>query len=289
MSPSTPVRYIRVAATRRLTPHMRRVTFHAPSLGELPPPGPDRQVKLFFPRTGRGAPVLPEAPADGDVMRWYAAYTALPEEERPWMRSYTLRAHRPGAREIDVDFVLHRDAGPATRWAAAAGAGDTLGMVGPSELFAVPRPAGEARRLLFACDESGLPALGTLLEALPPTARAVVYTEIEDARDAQEIATEAAVRIHWLPRSPTGAAHGAELLRAVQAARLPDGPPERAWLAGEASTVRALRRHLLRDRGMARSAVEFAGYWRAALSQDDAPTEADLAEARERLAERGEG
>ncbi|MER7156870.1 SIP domain-containing protein, partial [Streptomyces lydicus] len=56
-----------------------------------------------------------------------------------------------------------------------------------------------------------------------------------------------------------------------------------AWLAGEAGTVRTLRRHLVEERGIDKRRIDFTGYWRARLSQDDAPTEADLAEARERV------
>ncbi|CAM5256459.1 siderophore-interacting protein [Streptomyces californicus] len=56
-------------------------------------------------------------------------------------------------------------------------------------------------------------------------------------------------------------------------------------MAGEASAVRALRRHLVEDRELPKSAVEFSGYWRRALTQDDAPTEEDLAEAAERAAD----
>jgi hypothetical protein len=56
-----------------------------------------------------------------------------------------------------------------------------------------------------------------------------------------------------------------------------------AWLAGEASTVRALRRHLVGDRGFAKSDIEFTGYWRRKLTQDDAPTPEDLADAAEKL------
>jgi hypothetical protein len=35
--------------------------------------------------------------------------------------------------------------------------------------------------------------------------------------------------------------------------------------------------------------VEFSGYWRRALTQDDAPTEEDMAEAMERVALAQEG
>lgn len=49
--------------------------------------------------------------------------------------------------------------------------------------------------------------------------------------------------------------------------------------------MRALRRHLVEERGLPGTAVEFSGYWRANLGQDDAPTEEDLAWAKERAAE----
>ena len=35
-----------------------------------------------------------------------------------------------------------------------------------------------------------------------------------------------------------------------------------AWLAGEAAAVRAMRRHLVGERGIDRRAVAFMGYWR---------------------------
>jgi NADPH-dependent ferric siderophore reductase len=49
-------------------------------------------------------------------------------------------------------------------------------------------------------------------------------------------------------------------------------------VAGEASAVRAVRRHLVGERAVARRAVAFAGYWRLQLSQDDAPTAEEVAE-----------
>ena len=40
-----------------------------------------------------------------------------------------------------------------------------------------------------------------------------------------------------------------------------------AWIAGEAATVRELRRMLVRDRGMDRRSVSFMGYWRQGRSE----------------------
>ncbi|HEY9367379.1 siderophore-interacting protein [Streptomyces sp.] len=131
MTPSLPIRRLQVAAVRPLSPRMTRVTLGGADLAGFALAGPDQQVKLFFPRPEGTTPVLPEHGADGgdgsDVMRWYAAYAAIPEERRPWMRSYTLRAHDPVAGTVDVDFHLHTgvDEGPAARWARTARPGRT--------------------------------------------------------------------------------------------------------------------------------------------------------------------
>lgn len=34
------------------------------------------------------------------------------------------------------------------------------------------------------------------------------------------------------------------------------------WLAGEQATVRSLRRYLIRDRGIAKTDIDFTGYWK---------------------------
>jgi NADPH-dependent ferric siderophore reductase len=264
MSP-LPVRFVRVAAVRPLTTHLRRVTFTG---ADLAPTEPDQQVKLYFPKPGR--PIrLP--PSELDMPSWYAAFTAIPEPERPWMRSYTLRACRPG--EIDVDFVLHDRPGPATRWALSALPGDTLGMFGPSDLFARPVPLtasiAVADWVLLAGDATAVPAIATILESLPAGKRAIAYLDAEE----QRFAARGDVTVHWLDGG---------LVEAVRQAAFPPGAVF-AWLAGEAGQVRALRRHLVEERGVPKPEIDFAGYWRRMLSQDDAPTEEDLAEARERL------
>lgn len=255
---------LEVTEVRRPTPRTVRVTCTGPGLAELEA-WPDQQLKLLFPPPGR--PVRLPSP-DDDVMRWYQAYLAIPEEERPVMRSYTVRG-RAGS-TIDVDFVLH-DAGidgPATAWARTATPGDVLGRYGPDAAYR--RPVPQADTVLLAGDETALPAIGTLLSEVD---NAVVFVEVADAAEEQPMP------VHWVHRD--GAEHGSRLLAAVRGASLGPGSVA-AWLAGEAGTVRALRRHLVGERGLAKSAIEFTGYWRRKLTQDDAPTTEDLADAREK-------
>ena len=282
-----PVRFIHVTGTTRLDPHLVRVTFTGIGLGDLGHREPDQQVKLYFPKPGQNEPRLPDP--DDDFTHWYQAYNAIPEAERPPMRGYTLRAHRPDALKIDIDFVLHDDhPGPATRWASTARPGDTLGMFGPSVDFARRAPIDESIRaadwFLLAGDETALPAIGSLLESLPAGTRATAYIEVPERAREQRFDTRGDVTVHWLRRGAGPARHGELLGEAVRGARFPAGSVF-AWLAGESGAVRALRRHLVDERGLAKHAIDFTGHWRRALTQDDAPTAEDLADAREHLAE----
>ncbi|MFD8753694.1 siderophore-interacting protein [Kitasatospora sp. NPDC059577] len=278
-----PVTVVEVVEVRRITPRTARITFAAEGLADTVGTAPDQQLKLCFPRPGQTEPVLP-APQD-DPMGWYRAYLAIPAAERPPMRSFTLRRRRPGTRLVEIDFVLHGDTGPAAGWALRAAPGDRLGMVGPSALYAPPVPFAEAAAaadwVLLAGDETALPALATLVEALPAGVRALAYVEVADRAERQPLESRADLAVHWLHRD--GAAPGAVLAGAVRSAGLPAGTPF-AWLAGEAGAVRALRRHLVEERGVPKRSVDFTGYWRHRLTQDDAPTAEDLADAQERSA-----
>ncbi|OLT27561.1 NADPH-dependent ferric siderophore reductase [Nocardiopsis sp. CNR-923] len=279
MSQRSPVRHLRVSSSLRLTPHMVRVTFTGEDLTSAFLGGPDQQVRLYFPREGQERPRMPEA--DGDLMSWYQAYTALPEDERPWMRAFTLRGHDPDLGTVDIDFVVHGDDGPATSWARRVRPGAVLGMVGPSPEYSLPFDTATPDNLLLAGDETALPAIGTLLESLPEGRRALVLAEVRDAGEELPLPTRADVDVRWVHRGE--AAHGDRLLEAVRAADLPPGRVG-AWIAGEAGMVRALRRHLVQDRGVPRKDIDFTGYWRRTLTQDDAPTGEDMADAREKVA-----
>ncbi|WP_188298453.1 siderophore-interacting protein, partial [Streptomyces sp. CBMA156] len=137
-----PVTFAEVVEVRRITPRTTRITFAADELPDTVGTAPDQQLKLCFPRPGQREPVLPAR--QDDPMGWYRAYLAVPEAERPLLRSFTLRHRRPGSRLVEIDFVLHGSTGPAAAWALRAAPGDRLGMVGPSALYAPPVPFAEA-------------------------------------------------------------------------------------------------------------------------------------------------
>lgn len=264
---SNPVQLVTVESVNRVTPRMARVTFTGEGLSTLRP-WPDQQLKLLFPPKGRTL-VLPETQPDNDTMRWYTAYLAIPPVDRPIMRSFTVRALTPD--HLVIDFVLHTHGGPASQWATSARPGDTLARYGPAEEYKRDLPLN-ADWLLLAGDETALPAVGSLL----PLKNATVLVEVANAAEEQNLPG-----VTWLHRNKTP--HGQQLIEAVTQLKIPTTGEMFAWLAGEAATVRTLRRTLV-AKGIPKPAIDFTGYWRTHLTQDDAPTEADMADAQERIA-----
>lgn len=256
-----------VLRTGRLRPSMLRVTFGGPGLDGFASGGRDQSLSLFLPHPGQPEPVVP---VDNEG-NWFGLWRALPAEERAVLRSYTVRAQRRtdggSATEIDIDFALHEDGGPACRWAAAASPGDVIKALGPAveDNTAVRfRPPEDTDWVLIWADETALPAATAALEWLPARLRARVWLEVPYGDDRQAVDTAADARISWLVRDEPGTPDAAE---AVRAAELPGGTPY-VWIAGEASKVRALRRHLVRERGIDRKRVTFVGYWRRGLSEE---------------------
>ncbi|MFB7401179.1 siderophore-interacting protein [Streptomyces rubiginosohelvolus] len=256
-----------VVRTRRLGPSILRITLGGPGSEGFRGGGRDQSLSLLLPRPGQRQAVVPAAGGG----TWHERWRALPEGERPVLRSYAVRAERPrpdGSTEVDVDFVLHGDGGPASRWARAAAPGDRLTVAGPTvaDNTAVRfRPPADTDWVLIRADETALPAAAAVLESLPAGLPARVWLEVPRTEDRQALNTAAKARIRWLVRNE-GAACGVETVRA---AALPEGTPY-AWIAGEASGVRALRHHLVRERGFAPERVTSTTYWTRGLSEEQA-------------------
>jgi NADPH-dependent ferric siderophore reductase len=243
----TKTRLLQVREVRRISPKMVRIVVGGEALAGFVSAAHDDHVKLFFPHPGQDKPVLPTPSPNGPV---------YPEgTPRPAARDYTPRRYDAAANTLTIDFVLHGD-GPATVWAAQARPGDFLGVGGPRGSFIVP---DDFDWHLLAGDETALPAIGRRLEELPAGARATVVVEVEDAAEEQDFDTRARIGTHWLHRG--GAPGGSLLLKAIADLSLPSGDGY-AWVAAEAATAKALRRHLVDERGLRKDRVKAAAYWK---------------------------
>lgn len=276
---------LQVVRTRRLGPSLVRVSFAGAELDAFHSLGRDQSLSLFLPHPGQPEPVVPVELGDG----WWQAWRELPDDVRAVMRSYTLRALRQDARgrtaEIDIDFALHGvgpgaagPAGPASRWAARAAAGDRVLLLGPAvaDNRAIRfRPPEDTDLVVLWGDETAVPAATAILESLPAGTRVRAWLEVPHAGDIQDVATEADAEITWLvrhdvPHCPkdVGGTPTPTAVDAVRAARLPAPARPYVWIAGESGRVKELRRHFVGERGVDRRRVTFVGYWRQGMTEE---------------------
>ena len=206
---------VQVARVERLSPHFRRVTFTADDLADFGTAGLDQRVKVVLPLPEIGFAAFPESDD------WYSLWRELPDELRNPFRTYTARAVRPDAREVDIDFVGHGDRGPASAWAAAAAPGDEIVLIGPDErspgrATGIDWRPGDVETLLLAGDETAAPAIAAILESLPADARGVALIEVPSADDRLAVRSPAGVDVRWLPREHAESGHGSRLVPAVR-------------------------------------------------------------------------
>ena len=296
-----PYRFFRARVTSivDVTPSFRRFTFAGDDLADFGDPGLDQRIKIVFPTAT--AP-LSSMPTGED---WYTRWRELPEEQRPPFRTYTTRYVRNEAREVDVDMVSHDVLGPASDWIARARVGDDVLIYAPTAAYRGVSfgidfvPPARVDAILLAGDETAAPAIAAILEQLPSDARGVVALEVPHEGDARYLphhpgfeyrvrAREGGARHQHLVSSVTDAAaalapagEGSDVEEididtdilwevprtakggaALKSARL------YAWLAGEAGAIKALRRHLVAERGVDRRAVAFMGYWRLGRAEN---------------------
>lgn len=246
---------VRVDRVRRLSPRMARITFGGADLAGFADDGPDQRMKLFLPAPGQNPEEAPDVPRGDD---WYQRWRAMDPAVRPVMRTYTVRAARPADAELDVDFVLHGDSGPASAWAERARPGHRVAIFGA---YAEHHPLPDARWHLIAGDETALPAIGAIIDGLPSGTPARVFVEVADDAERRHLTAAPDVDVTWVPRAGAPAGETSVLLSALRGADMPDDDPY-AWVACEASAVRDIRRHLVGERGIAKDAITFMGYWR---------------------------
>lgn len=236
-----------------LTPRMARITFAGEALTAFPNDEPGEIVTLIWPAEGQDV-VLPES-------GWKFPATAKGQHTR----NYTVRRFVAHGEEMDLDFVLHGDHGRASRWASNAQPGDVLGIAGP-RMHWVTDP--EAEWTLLAGDETALPAIGAIIEALPEGHEVRAFIEVANAAEEQRFDARCAATVQWVHRDGAPAGTGTRLADAVRAATLPEGRAK-VWAAGESMAVRDIREHLRDERGLPPETLHAIGYWRHRETPDD--------------------
>jgi NADPH-dependent ferric siderophore reductase len=202
-----------------LSPRMRRITLSSPQIAQQSwPLGCDIAIVLFA--------------ADREIRRRYTVRTVTGDQ-------------------LLVDAVLHGH-GPGSTWAQSLQLGDPVRFFGPRGEI----PLAEAAWWLALTDESGLPAIAALAEALGERPISVL-AEIAD--EAEHYPFPPNANVQWLPRADRQAGTVELLTEALDRLELPAGAGQ-AYLLGESRAVVALRDQLGR-RGLDRAAIYAKGYW----------------------------
>lgn len=227
-------RLLQVIRSAAVTPNMLRVTLGGNGMSTFPAEQDGAYIKLMFP---------PQAEGKGIV------------------RTYTVRHQRE--LEMDVDFVLHHDGGPAATWAQHAQPSDSILIGGPGP----KKPLNpEADWYLIAGDMTALPAISVNLEQLPDQARGYAVLEVISEADIQPLKVPANVELIWLVNPHPGEQPDL-LVERLQTLPWLEGRPS-VWAACEFSGMRALRRYFREERQVERGDLYISSYWKLGSSED---------------------
>lgn len=198
-----------------------------------------------------------EGLADLDAEPGQDLMVAVPAEGRPHLRRrYTIRHLDRDHAAVDLDIVLHGHA-PGTRWAAALRPGDRVEAIGPRGKI---RLDDQARWHLFFGDESAVPAVFSMIEAIGPDVVAVALLEVggpEEEQAPDDVRCDLDLR--WIHRhGPPGTSR--QMAEAAGEVRMPAGRGH-CYVFGELHEVAAARAALV-GRGIEPKQIAHKGYWR---------------------------
>src|SRR3954447_21023322 len=168
------------------------------------------------------------------------------------VRYYTVRSHRDD--EVVIDVVEH-DRGLVTEWATGECVGDEVVVTGAQSSYAEPEGAAW---LLLVGDLTAMPAMARIAATTDLPTR--IWAEVPD--DLPGYLPHRA-DVTWLAPPAEGQSRLAEVVEGI------DWPAGEGyfWMAGESAQMRAIRKHLMRERRRPNAAYDVMGYWRAVTAR----------------------
>lgn len=231
---------------------MTRVTLAGPDLEGLTVEDRAASVRLLLPSAGASELIMPS---------WNGNEFLLPDGRRPAIRTFTPLRIDVAKFELDLEIVVH-GGGVASQWAAAAEPGHRAALSGPGRGYTVDR---DAPAFLLGGDETAIPAISQLLEAVPADTSVHVCVEVAEPDGRLPLPEHPRATVEWCDL-PRGAPPGEALVGAIRGADLLSDA--RVWVGGEAAAVQRIRRYLFEERGVARAQTSVRGYWKHGRTGD---------------------
>lgn len=187
-------------------------------------------------------------------------YIKIQLEDGKIKRSYSIRAFRADALELDLDFVLHGEngeAGPASAWAANVAIGEEINIAGPGP---IKRITESEDWYFIAGDMTALPAISVNLETMPRDAKGYAVIELVEEADKQKIDSPEGMEIIWVI-NPYPEQENTILPEAVEALSWLEGKPN-VWLACEFSGMKRLRSYFKKENKVSKDEIYISSYWK---------------------------
>lgn len=124
-------------------------------------------------------------------------------------------------------------------------------------------------RYLLAGDITALPAIARWLEMMPAAAAGWVFVEITDPSQEIELTVPEGVEVRWLHRGDVPAGHSDLLEQAVRTVTVPEGERLYAWISGEATSLKPIRRFVRDELGLSSGDYLITGYWKRGVADFD--------------------
>ena len=233
-----------VTGIEDLSLHVRRISFFRSDIADFPSDIASGYIKFFFNTDGS-----PSA--------------NISDLKRAVKRAYTIREIRLKDCEIDLDFVVHLDAGPASKWARKVTLGEEIYGAGPG-------PKKLANDLsdwyVFLGDMSSLPAIAVNLKKLRRNANGFAFIQITSVDDKQVLNKPQGISLRWIVNSDPKLTSEL-LMNNLRDLPLFNGQPY-LWVAGEFDLMCAARKYLKKSRIFKKRYSYISSYWKADASQE---------------------
>ncbi|PMH46138.1 NADPH-dependent ferric siderophore reductase [Vibrio sp. 10N.286.49.B3] len=245
MKRPTPIS-LTVRSSDLLTPNMQRLTLQGDGLQKYPDECRGGYVKLLFNANGS------------------TDLAAIPEGERPVMRTYTIRDFDRLTNLITIDFVRHEvkdcSCGFASRWAMNSQIGDSIKISGPGLSKNINQ---QVDWLFFVADMTALPALSVQLEQLDADAKGYAVIEVASQDDIQTLKMPEGIQCIWVDKSSTSLS----LSDSVKSLVWHEGTAA-VWCACEFDSMRALRTYFHHDKDVERDNLYISSYWKEGVTEE---------------------
>jgi len=232
-----------VYSSETITPNMQRITLHSDDLSGFSAESEGGYIKLLFNHSGG------------------TDLSSLGEDERPVMRTYTIRRFDYNSQCIDVDFVRHttqdRQCGFAARWAMETQKGAVINIAGPGT---IQNMNTDVDWYFMVADMTALPALSAKIRKLPVTAKGYAVIQVNSLEDIQTIAAPDGIEFRWITTENSLSEYVQKMVWRQGSASI--------WCACEFDSMRQLRHYFRNEKAIDRENIYISSYWKNGVTED---------------------